>query len=183
MRFRNFETEFGNTAEAYRPRGEDEREMTLPELWRSLGHSLPHIKPSEIAAEFYGRIVRILSVPLLPFLAIPLALGRIRGQRSYGLVIGLATLIGYHQLLQFGEAVVDDGRISALLGLWLPFAAFGLISVTLFARAATRVPDPQGRALARPSARPPRGAPCHGAASAPPSRSAPKAASGIAGPR
>ena len=181
LRFRNFETEFGNTAGSYRPRGEDEREMTMPELWRSLGHSLPHIKPSEIAAEFYGRVVRILSVPLLPFLAIPLALGRIRGQRSYGLVIGLATLIGYNQLLQFGEALVDDGRIPALLGLWLPFVVFGLISVTLFVRAATRVPDPKGAPwLDRQLDRLRRHLPRRGPGS---SRTAPGQAPGVAGPR
>ena len=89
-------------------------------------------------------MVRIASLPVLPFLAIPLALGRIRGQRSYGLVVGLALLIGYHQLLSFGEALVDDGQIPAWLGLWLPFALFAALSLRLFLRAATRVPDPRG---------------------------------------
>ena len=144
VRFRNFATAFGGQGDDFRPRGEDEREMTLPELWGALGSRIGDIRPAEIDAEFHGRVVRILSLPVLPFLAIPLALGRIRGQRSYGLVIGIGVLIGYHQVLQFGEALVDDGRIPGLVGLWIPYAGFCALSLWLFARAATRVPDPKG---------------------------------------
>jgi lipopolysaccharide export system permease protein len=144
LRFRDFETQFGSDMGELRPRGEDERELTLVELWRSSASPSEGIDESEVAAELHGRLVRIASLPILPFLAIPLALGRIRGGRSYGLVIGLAALIGYHQLLSFGEALVDDGQISAWLGLWLPTGLFAALSLTLFARAATRVPDPRG---------------------------------------
>ena len=114
LRFRNFETSFGQTVGVTEPRGEDERELTLPELWQGFWAKPDGIDESEIVAEFYGRVLRIISLPVLPLLAIPLALGRIRGQRSYGLPIGLALLIGYHQLLQFGEAVVDDDKAPAL---------------------------------------------------------------------
>ena len=144
LRFRDFETSFGQAVGVTEPRGEDERELTLPELWRGLWATPENIDESEIVAEFYGRLLRILSLPVLPFLAIPLALGRIRGQRSYGLPLGLALLIGYHQLLHFGEALVDDGKAPAWLALWLPFAGFTALSVWLFLRAATRVPDPRG---------------------------------------
>lgn len=144
LRFRTFETEFGGDSGMFRPRGDDERELTLPELWQARNEPPPNIKPSEITAELHARVIRIVSLPLLPLLAIPLALGRIRGQRSYGLVIGLAVLIAYHQILQFGEALVDNGDVSAWLGLWLPFAGFAAISLWLFVRAATGVPDPRG---------------------------------------
>jgi lipopolysaccharide export system permease protein len=144
LRFRNFETSFGETVGVTEPRGEDERELTLPELWQGFWSKPDGIDESEIVAEFYGRVLRIISLPVLPLLAIPLALGRIRGQRSYGLPIGLALLIGYHQLLQFGEAVVDDNKAPAWLALWLPFALFTALSAWLFLRAATRVPDPKG---------------------------------------
>lgn len=143
LRFRDFETSFGSPDESFRPRGEDEREMTLGELWSARTSPPEDVKPVEISAELNGRLARILSLPVLPFMAIPLALGRLRGQRSYGLVIGLAALIAYHHTLQFGEALVDDGKTPAWLGLWLPFAAFALGSLALFIRAATRVPDPR----------------------------------------
>jgi lipopolysaccharide export system permease protein len=145
LRFRDFETSFGGDMDEMGPRGEDERELTLPELWAAARGSPPEgIKPREVDAELNARLVRILSLPVLPFLAIPLALGRIRGQRSYGLPIGLAVLIGYHQLLGFGETLVDNGDGPAWLLLWLPLALFAALSVWLFLRAATRVPDPKG---------------------------------------
>lgn len=144
LRFKDFQTSFGGDVDAMRPRGEDERELTLLELWQ-MGEARPEdVGEAEVAAELHGRLVRIASLPVLPFLAIPLALGRIRGQRSYGLVVGLAVLIGYHQLLSFGEALVDDDQIPAWLGLWVPFGLFALLSLHLFRRAATRVPDPRG---------------------------------------
>lgn len=144
LRFRNFETSFGDAMDGTEPRGEDERELTLPELWRGLWLTPRGIDDSEVLAEFYGRVLRIISLPVLPLLAIPLALGRIRGQRSYGLPIGLALLIGYHQLLHFGEALVDDGEAPAVVAMWLPFAGFTALSLWLFIRAANRVPDPRG---------------------------------------
>jgi lipopolysaccharide export system permease protein len=142
-RFREFETSFGNPDEDFRPRGEDEREMTLLELWAARGNPPPRVDPWEIESELQARLVRILSLPVLPLMAIPLAIGRVRSQRSYGLVIGLAVLIAFHQVLQVGEALADNGKVPAWLALWVPFAAFALGSAILFARAATRVPDPR----------------------------------------
>jgi lipopolysaccharide export system permease protein len=143
VRFREFETEFANPDDGFRPRGEDEREMTLWELWRATRAPPGHIDPWEIQAELQARLVRILSLPVLPLMAVPLALGRVRGQRSYGLFVGLAVLIAFHQVLQMGEALADNGKVPAWLALWVPFAVFALGSAILFARAATRVPDPR----------------------------------------
>ena len=101
--------------------------------------------------------MRILSLPVLPLMAIPLAIGRVRGQRSYGLVVGLAMLIAFHQLLQLGEALADNNKIPVWLGLWVPFAAVRrCLGLVLFLRAATRVPDPRLAHLARPAVRPAR---------------------------
>jgi lipopolysaccharide export system permease protein len=143
IRFREFETTLANPDEGFRPRGEDEREMTLFELWAALGTPLEHIDPWEIRAELGGRLVRILTLPLLPLMAIPLAIDRVRGQRSYGLVVGLAMLIVFHQILQMGEALADNNKIPTWLGLWVPFAVFAAISGWMFLRSASRVPDPR----------------------------------------
>ena len=143
VRFREFETTLANPDEDFRPRGEDEREMTLLELWAASRNPPAHIEPWEISAELNGRLVRILTLPLLPLMAIPLAIDRVRGQRSYGLVVGLAMLIAFHQLLQVGEALADNNKIPIWAGLWLPFALFAAISAWMFVRAATHVPNPR----------------------------------------
>ena len=41
IRFREFETTFANPDDDFRPRGEDEREMTLLELWTARGNPPP----------------------------------------------------------------------------------------------------------------------------------------------
>ena len=147
VRFRDFETTLTNPNEDFRPRGEDEREMTLLELWRANWDPdavlPPGVDPWEINSELHGRLVRILILPILPLMAIPLAIDRVRGQRSYGLVLGLAMLIAFHQVLQMGEALADNHKIPTWAGLWLPFALFAAMSVTMFVRAARRVPDPR----------------------------------------
>ena len=63
-------------------------------------------------------------------MAIPLAIGRVRGQRSYGLVIGLAFLMAFYQVLQVGESLADNNKLPSWLGLWVPFAVFGLVSAS-----------------------------------------------------
>lgn len=145
LRFRHFETTVGDRRmKSAAPRGADERELTVPELISATREPPPQIRPSEIDAELHGRIVRTASIFFLPFLGAPLALGRRRTHRSFGLAIGLAILIAYNQVLRLGEALVDNGNIGSWLGMWLPFALFALLSWWLFARAAFRVPSTAG---------------------------------------
>ncbi len=141
VRFRDFRTDIdGGQAAVIRPRGEDERELTMPEIL-ALMEDPPHqIDRVELEAEFSGRLARTLSIAFLPFLAIPLALGRKRSQRSYGMVIGILLLVIYYEIIQTGEALVDDGAIGAWLGIWAPFALFAVASSSLFFNAAFRMP-------------------------------------------
>ena len=60
IRFREFETTLANPDDDFRPRGEDEREMTLLELWAATGNPPPQVDPWEIHSELDGRLVRIL---------------------------------------------------------------------------------------------------------------------------
>ncbi len=123
-----------------RPRGRDEREYTLYELWQ-LMHTpeQPHYR-YHLVSEFNGRLVRLLSIIGLPFLAVSLALGRRRSARYYGIAVGGGTLILYHELLQFGERMVNRGGEPALM-LWTPLVCFLAISGFLFYRTAFRAGD------------------------------------------
>lgn len=133
----------------FRPRGKDERELTLYELWQGLSDPPPGVRRSDIVAEFNVRIVRVLSIPFLPFLAIPLALGRRRSDQFHGVIVGLLILIVYDQILDFGKNMVESAIVEPWIGLWLPFSLFGLSSVLVFCGVASRVPgtltfDPLG---------------------------------------
>jgi lipopolysaccharide export system permease protein len=120
--------------QGYRPRGLDQRELTLPELWTRPASASSKPSANEIAAELHSRLVLIASVPLLPLLAAPLALiGGPRSQRS-GIAIGLLILIVYYEALNFGEALAKRDLLAAELGLWLPFAALAVGAGWLFVR-------------------------------------------------
>jgi lipopolysaccharide export system permease protein len=109
-----------------------ERELTMGELWAQ--RNTDQTKPSKYAirAEFWGRIVRTLSLLTLPFLGIPLGLATRRNQRNLGVAVGVVMLVVYNNILNFGEALASSGRMSSLVALWLPFVIFSGISVWLF---------------------------------------------------
>jgi len=125
----------------FRPRGRDEREYTLFELWELLRNPNSQQSKHDFSSEFNGRIVRLLSILGLPFLAVSLALGRRRSTRFYGIAVGGAILIGYHELLRFGERMVNR-EVEPLLALWLPLAVFLAVSGVLFYRTAFIAGEP-----------------------------------------
>ncbi len=127
------------TPNAFRKRGGNEREMTLPELWAARKHVPPTTTAADIRAEFHGRIAQIVTLILLPLIAVPLALGGGRGGQAYGIVIGIAILIVFEQILLFGEAIASKGLISPWLSIWSIVAVFALTSIALFMRAAFRI--------------------------------------------
>jgi lipopolysaccharide export system permease protein len=121
----------------FRPRGRDQRELTLPELWRAQPTADGKPSPDEIAAELNSRLVIIASVPLLAPLAAALALiGGPRSERRAALFVGLAILIVYYEALSFGDALVKDGMLSPLVALWLPFLVLAGGTACLYVRAA-----------------------------------------------
>jgi lipopolysaccharide export system permease protein len=141
LRFQELRTSLGmDTAKLFRPRGKDEREFTLFELWERRFDPPPGVRSSDMLAEFHGRIVRVLSIPFLPFLAVPLALGRRRSDRSYGIVIGLLILVVYHQVLDLLENMAEAQVIDPVIALWVPFLVFTVGSMLLFWRVSTRIP-------------------------------------------
>ncbi len=125
------------TPEPFRPR-ESETELTLPELWQAYQRPPPGVKPWEVSAEFHSRLVRIASLVFLPLLAVPLGMAVRRAARGVGFVTGLALVVLYHYVLQFGEALADSNRVSVGVGLWFPFLVFAAISMVGFHFANTR---------------------------------------------
>lgn len=104
--------------EQYGARGQDEREMTLPELASSKAASAG---PAARRAEFHARLAQVLSLPALALLAVPLALiGRRRTQKAQGMIIGVVFLISYEKILGFGESLTQAQNISPWLALWMP---------------------------------------------------------------
>ena len=147
LRFGSFTSDLsGSEPEAFRPRGDHERELTIPELIGFIGEpveALPDgIDPWEIESELSARLVRNLSILFVPLFAVPLALSPRRAKRSYGFLIGVIIVVGYNQIISTGESLADNDELSSIFGIWLPFAAFVFLTIAFFIHSARRVPDP-----------------------------------------
>jgi lipopolysaccharide export system permease protein len=110
-----------------RPRGEVVKELTLPELWNARDDPPAGLTRTMIVAEMNARLVRIVSLLILPLLAVPLGIVSRRARRSVGVVAGLVLLILFHNTLRFGESMVETGVLDPIVALWLPAAIFAVI--------------------------------------------------------
>lgn len=98
---------------------------------------------SALAAELHGRVIYALSIIIMPFFAIPLAIGTPRSNRNVGLILGLVSLLAYQKGLEFGQKVAAVSQLPAGPFLWGVFTVFLGLSVYFFTvtdQAAGRTP-------------------------------------------
>ena len=118
LRFKNFsDHEVLNSREDLRPRGGDEQEMTLPELVRESGRADALIPNRVLLAELYSRLARSLAMPLLPLLALPLALAAKRGRRAPGMIVGAVLLVAFHHGVTLCKSFAQKGAVDPLLAI------------------------------------------------------------------
>ncbi|MGE0152129.1 MAG: LPS export ABC transporter permease LptF [Reyranellaceae bacterium] len=115
-----------------------ERELTIGELW-AMRNKSDDTRPRQAAvwAEFHGRLVRTLSLLIIPLLAVPLGLVTRRNERNIGIVVGVVLMVFYHNMINFGETIATIGNVGPGVALWLPFLLFAAFSVWLFATVST----------------------------------------------
>lgn len=138
--FQTADTPLGRISDkAFRPRGEDQRELTLPELVSALTNPPNNISPTAIRAELHRRMVSIATVLMLPILALPFAIGRRRGQRAYRFGVALIILVAYHEIIEQGAVTSRVHGTSPYLSMWLPFGLLFAFALWQFANTAFRV--------------------------------------------
>ncbi len=122
---------------AFRGRGVEPREMTLFELPTHMrdGEEEERLRAT---SEFHTRIVRTLSVPLLPLLAAPAGMASKRRRRALGTVVCGIALFLYENAIDFGQHLADAGQAPVALAIWLPFAIFAAGSALLFQQSILR---------------------------------------------
>lgn len=134
VRFERFDVplDLAFDLEPFHARGGDEEELTLSELWAIWDDPPPDFTTARIGAEINSRLVRIVTILVLPFFAVPLGIASRRQPRNTGLAVGVVLLILYHYVLQFGYSLTEIGLVSPGIGLWLPFAIFASASILGF---------------------------------------------------
>jgi lipopolysaccharide export system permease protein len=116
----------------FRPRGQDQRELTFPELAAALVDPPASMSMADLRSEFHKRLVMVASILVLPFLALPFAMGRRRGQRAYRFGIALVILIAYHEVIQQGALITKLTGVSPYLTIWAPFALLSAFALWRF---------------------------------------------------
>ena len=126
-------------------------EMTIAELiskLRSLGIKDEALR--EMAIELNKKLTIPLSCLVFALIGVPVGIRAHRSVRSRGFAIGLALVLAYYLLRLGGEALVETGRLSPVIGTWTPNAVFAVAGIILFSLAATEKSFPLHRR--RPSA-------------------------------
>lgn len=116
--------------EEFRARGEDEREYVLPELLE-IGWSPESSAEERVGsqANFNYRMVEVVMMLMLPFLAVALAVPPKRSTSALGVFLSIVIVVAYHKINQYGSEVAAIGQLDPFLALWGPFAVlFALIS-------------------------------------------------------
>lgn len=131
MTFNSLDIPFGDGLTPFRPRGNDEMELLLPELLSVQGGHAGATE-REIEVQLHKKLVIALSALFLPMLAISLAMQSSRRKNFYQTIFALLVVIIYHQLIEAAADTGEKTNISPAYPLWLVFAAYSFISVLLF---------------------------------------------------
>jgi lipopolysaccharide export system permease protein len=115
--------------------------MTAGELWRSRQAAATRSDRRRLDGELHGRVVRSLSLALLPLLAVPFGLAGKRARRQTGIVLGIVILVVYYHALQLAQSFGTTGRMDPRPALWVLFTLFTLGCIHSFRRAARRSAD------------------------------------------
>jgi lipopolysaccharide export system permease protein len=112
----------------FRPRGEDERELTITELFAALDQPPPKASREEVASELSERLVIAVSILILPFLAIPFAVGSRRSPRGFRTGVALVLIVLYNEVIHQGASASNNGVAPPLVTLWLPCLLLALFA-------------------------------------------------------
>jgi LPS export ABC transporter permease LptG len=150
-----------------RPRGGDQKELSLTELWEESRTHERNLPEGAVGAEFHSRLARSLAILFLPLLAVPLCLSAKKSRRGLGIACAGILLILFHHAVNFIKDRTLDGEPPPAAAFLALEAAFVALAAWLFVASRHlpshgpltpllrlfRPPDGAGRPAARESRR------------------------------
>ncbi|WP_414714539.1 LPS export ABC transporter permease LptF [Sphingopyxis sp.] len=119
--------------EAFRLRGGADREMTIPELFVAGKDKRQSAQTRlESRANFHFRIVEVMSMFLIPLIAIALAIPPKRSTSSLGVFLSIVLLVTQHKINQYAEDLGARGTIDPLIALWVPYLLFAALAIWMY---------------------------------------------------
>lgn len=128
--FRQLDMPLDDVITSYRPRGDDEQELLLPELVSA--PTPADTTPEAMTAELNRKLVIILSSLFMPLLAASFAVLNPRRRNIYQAAGVVLTIIVYYQLVEFAARLVEKTGVSPWITLWPVFGLFAFGSLYLF---------------------------------------------------
>jgi lipopolysaccharide export system permease protein len=100
----------------------DSDELYLHELWRlGYGGGAPTEKLKIAAqARLNFRLVEVVMMFMLPFLAIALAIPPKRSSSALGIFLSILIVVAYHKINQYAGQAAERGDLNPLVALWIP---------------------------------------------------------------
>ena len=119
--------------EAFRLRGGADREMTIPELFVAGKDKSQSVQTRlESRANFHFRIVGVMSMFLIPLIAIALAIPPKRSTSSLGVFLSIVLLVTQHKINQYAEDMGARGVVDPLIALWVPYLLFAALAIWMY---------------------------------------------------
>jgi len=119
--------------ENFRVRGAENLERTLPELARiGQDRDAPSQLRNTSRAAFHFRTAEVLTILLLPLLAISLGVPPKRSTSALGVFLSIIMIVAYHKVNEYAQAVGGLGTIDPLVAIWVPFVVFAGLTLWMF---------------------------------------------------
>ena len=118
----------------FRKRGTSEWEMTFDELVKQQPPNGYHVRNSFTWAELNYRIVQVLFILLLPFIAALFVIESKRNPGPFRFLTGLLAILSFHQFLGIAVSFSRGGEVPVMLTLWLPLGLLAVVVFYLFRR-------------------------------------------------
>jgi lipopolysaccharide export system permease protein len=154
FRFYDVRLDLASTLSAEKKNGtKSSTEMSLSELTTTLvNRGLKEEALLELAIELNKKLTVPISCLVFALIGMPLGIRAHRSVRARGFTLGLFLVLAYYLLRLSGEALVETGRLSPILGTWTPNWIFAAAGILLFSLSAKEVSF--GRLFRRASAGP-----------------------------
>ncbi|MEI6418890.1 MAG: LptF/LptG family permease [Sphingomonadales bacterium] len=117
---------------AFRKRGEGNLEATLPELVTTMTSNPDPKERISASATFNRRMVQCVTMFILPFFAVALAVPPKRSTSSLGVFLSIIGIVTFHKFTEYGERMGQIGRVDPVLSQWVPFVGFLVLALWLY---------------------------------------------------
>ncbi|MDR6847405.1 MAG: LPS export ABC transporter permease LptF [Sphingomonas sp.] len=119
--------------ESFRIRGGENLERTLPELVKvGTDHDSTKEERDTSRAAFNFRTAEVLSILVLPLLALALGIPPKRSTSALGVFLAIIMIVAYHKVNEYAQAVGGLGKIDPVLAIWIPFTVFTGLTLWMF---------------------------------------------------